>query len=111
MRLWVIDYLSEKVIGLLRDCGFGYLKIDYNDSIGVGCDGFDSLGEGLRRQVYGTADFFKKIKRELPDLIMELCSSGGHRLVPQMLSLVSQASFSDCFCCSLLNLTRVKYNK
>lgn len=92
---WVIDYLSEKVIGLLRDCGFGYLKIDYNDSIGVGCDGFDSLGEGLHRQVYGTADFFKKIKRELPDLIMELCSSGGHRLVPQMLSLVSQASFSD----------------
>ncbi len=92
---WVIDYLTEKVIRQLKDNGFGYLKIDYNDSIGVGCDGFDSLGEGLRRQIEGSAAFFRRIKQEIPDMVIELCASGGHRLTPYFLELVSQASFSD----------------
>ena len=46
---WVKEYLFEKVIKLLRSCGFGYVKIDYNDTIGVGCDGGESFGEALRR--------------------------------------------------------------
>jgi alpha-galactosidase len=92
---WVVDYLSGKVIDLLRDCGFGYIKIDYNDTIGIGCDGWESLGEGLRQQVYGTAAFFNRIREQIPGIVIELCSSGGHRLVPQMLELVTQASFSD----------------
>jgi len=49
---WTRDYLREKVIRLLRENDFGYLKVDYNDSIGVGCDPVDdpagALGEGLR---------------------------------------------------------------
>ena len=92
---WVIDYLSEKVIALLKECGFGYLKVDYNDSIGIGCDGYESLGEGLRRKILGTQEFFRKIKAEIPELVIENCSSGGHRLEPSMMELVSQASFSD----------------
>ncbi|MEJ0000131.1 MAG: hypothetical protein WDO13_13760 [Verrucomicrobiota bacterium] len=32
---WVIDYLSRAVIDFLRREGFGYLKVDYNDTIGV----------------------------------------------------------------------------
>lgn len=36
---WVINYLGGKVIKLLKECGFGYLKVDYNDTIGMGCDG------------------------------------------------------------------------
>lgn len=92
---WVIDYLSEKLIKRLKDCGIGYLKVDYNDSIGIGCDGAESLGEGLRRQIEGSVAFFKKIKAEIPELVIECCSSGGHRLTPQMLEVVSQASFSD----------------
>lgn len=67
------------MIGLLKERNFGYLKIDYNDSIGVRCDGAESDGEGLRRHTYATMEFFKKIKHELPE----------------MLSLVSLASFSD----------------
>ena len=35
---WVIDYLSQKVIGQLRDNGLGYIKVDYNETIGIGCD-------------------------------------------------------------------------
>lgn len=96
---WCIDYLTKKVIDFLRDNGFGYIKIDYNDTIGVGCDGAESLGEGLRQTILGTQKFFKKISDELPDLVIEGCSSGGHRLEPSMMELVSQASFSDAHEC------------
>lgn len=92
---WVIDYLSQKVIRLLKDCGFGYLKVDYNDTIGIGCDGAESLGEGLRRKMEATKGFFARIREEIPDIVIENCSSGGHRLEPSMMELVSQASFSD----------------
>ncbi|MFU0828570.1 MAG: Alpha-galactosidase [Lachnoclostridium sp.] len=92
---WVVDYLSNAVIKTLKECGFGYIKIDYNDTIGIGCDGAESLGEGLRQRVIATQEFFKKIKREIPDIVIENCSSGGHRLEPSMMELASQASFSD----------------
>ncbi len=92
---WVIDYLGRKVIRLLKDCGFGYLKVDYNDTMGMGCDGAESLGEGLRRKMEATKEFFALIREEIPDIVIENCSSGGHRLEPSMMELVSQASFSD----------------
>lgn len=109
---WVQQYLTEKVIGFLRDNGFGYLKVDYNENIGMGCDGAESLGEGLRRKLCATQNFFRKIAAELPDLVIENCSSGGHRLEPSMMELVSQASFSDAHECTSIpviaaNLHRV----
>ena len=101
---WCHQYLKEKVIDFLRDNGFGYIKVDYNDSIGVGCDGAESLGEGLRQTVLGTQKFFEQIGKELPDLVIEGCSSGGHRLEPSMMELVSQASFSDAHECQSIPL-------
>jgi alpha-galactosidase len=92
---WVVDYLSEKVIGLLERCGFGYLKVDYNETLGLGCDDPDSLGEGLRKQVLASYRFFEKIRERLPHLVIENCSSGGHRLEPSMLSRTAMSSFSD----------------
>ena len=92
---WVIEHLSKNVIGLLKKCGFGYIKVDYNDSMGIGCDGADSLGDGLYRKVEASKRFFERIKSEIPDIVIENCSSGGHRLEPSMMRLVSQASFSD----------------
>ena len=92
---WVMDYLSQKVIGLLRECGIGYIKVDYNETIGIGVDGAESPGEGLRQHIQGVQDFFRKIHAELPEVVIENCASGGHRLEPSMMALVSQASFSD----------------
>ena len=102
---WVIEHLSKNVIGMLKSCGFGYIKIDYNDTMGVGCDGDDynckeagigdGLGENLRRKVLGTQSFFRRMKEELPELVIEMCSSGGHRLEPSFMELCSMASFSD----------------
>lgn len=92
---WVHEFLFERVIRLLRDNGFGYLKVDYNDTIGLGCDGAESLGEGLRQHLEGVQKFFRRLREELPDLVIENCSSGGHRLEPSMQSLCSMGCFSD----------------
>ena len=90
-----IEFLTSKVIDLLESCGFGYLKVDYNETAGLGCDHPDSQGEGLRQQIEGTYRFFKRIRERLPQLVIENCSSGGHRLEPSMLALTAMSSFSD----------------
>ena len=92
---YVEAYLRENVLNRLKDDGFGYIKIDYNDTLGMGVDGAEAPGENLRRKVIATQDFFKTLKRELPDLVIENCSSGGHRLEPSFMELASMASFSD----------------
>ncbi len=91
----VIGFLDERVIGNLRHNGFGYLKVDYNDNIGIGCEGAESLGEGLRQNMEASRFFFKRIRDQIPELVIENCSSGGHRLEPSMMELASMASFSD----------------
>ncbi len=96
---WVIDYLTQKVIGTLKEYGIGYMKMDYNESFGIGCDGAESLGEGLRRNMKASEEFVRKVKEEIPGIILENCASGGHRLEPLMMSLCSMASFSDAHEC------------
>lgn len=90
-----VEYLTESVIGTLKNAGFGYLKVDYNDTMGIGCDGPEGPGENLRKKVLASQKFFKKIHDEIPGIVIENCSSGGHRLEPSMMALASQASFSD----------------
>lgn len=87
--------LQQRVIDFLHDHGFGYVKIDYNETFGIGCDHPDSPGEGLRQQVLGTHRFFKRLAECNPGLVIENCASGGHRLEPAMLALSSMSSFSD----------------
>ena len=92
---YVMDYLRKNVIDRLKNDGFGYIKIDYNDTMGIGCDGPEGPGENLRRKVLATQGFYKTLRDEIPDLVIENCSSGGHRLEPSFMELSSQASFSD----------------
>lgn len=91
----VKQYLKEHVIDLLKEYGFGYVKLDYNDNIGIGCDGAESYGEGLRQQLSAVKEFYQLIRQEIPDIVIETCASGGHRLEPSMLELSDMASFSD----------------
>jgi alpha-galactosidase len=92
---WVTAYLDEKLTAFLKKNGFGYLKVDYNDTLGLGCDHPDSLGEGLRQQVTGIHRTFRRLREHIKDLVIENCSSGGHRLEPAMMALTSMSSFSD----------------
>ncbi len=96
---WVEKYLTQKVIGALQAYGFGYMKIDYNETIGIGCDGAESLGEGLRQNMEASKAFFEKVKREVLGIVLENCASGGHRLEPGLMSQMSMASFSDAHEC------------
>jgi alpha-galactosidase len=69
--------------------------VDYNETIGIGSDGAESPGEALRQHILSVQDFFRQMRQEFPDLVIEVCASGGHRLEPSMLALASMGSFSD----------------
>ena len=91
-----VAYLTEKVIARLRGDGFGYLKIDYNETLPQGIDGpCESPGENLRQHLLAVQEFVKRIRREVPDILIENCSSGGHRLEPSFQALCAMGSFSD----------------
>lgn len=91
----VREHLHECVIRQVKESGIRYLKVDYNENIGLGTDGAESLGEGLRQHVECVLDFFESLKREIPDLVLEICSSGGMRHEPLFINLGSMVSFSD----------------
>ena len=95
----VVAYLKEHVIDFLKDNGFGYLKVDYNSDMGMEIDGEESGAEELRKLVKGTADFFRLMKKEIPDLVIENCASGGMRLDPVMTGVTAMSSFSDAHEC------------
>lgn len=90
-----IEYLTKKVIEQTKKSGIKYLKIDYNENVGIGVDGDESIGEGLRKHIECVYEFYKKILAEIPDLILEICSSGGMRHEPLFSNLGSMVSFSD----------------
>ena len=92
---FVVAHLSERMTDVLAECGIGYLKIDYNETIGFGCDGAESLGEGLRRQTLGLYSLLERLRERLPDLVIENCASGGHRLESSLLGRTAMSSFSD----------------
>ncbi len=90
-----VKILDENLIKFMKDNGVGYLKIDYNANIGMGCDGAESTGEGLRQHTQRVLEYVRKIKREIPDITIEDCASGGLRLDPLTLSAHAMCSFSD----------------
>lgn len=92
---FAVDYLSARVVDRLEQDGFGYLKIDYNEHLGLGTDHADGLGEGLRRQVLASYQFLDGIRTRMPQLVIENCASGGHRLEPSMIGRTAMSSFSD----------------
>lgn len=94
-----VEYLDKVLIKHMKDNNVGYLKVDYNANIGLGCDGAESLGEGLRQQMLAVRDFFKRMKQEIPELIIENCASGGARLDPMMMGVTAMSSFSDAHEC------------
>lgn len=95
----VQDYLKEKVCDFLRENGFTYIKIDYNDTYGMGCDGAESLGEGGREIAQESLRFLDRLKENIPGIVIENCSSGGSRIEPKRMHEVSMCSFSDAHEC------------
>jgi alpha-galactosidase len=88
-------YLEERVLGLIEECGIGYLKIDYNETTGWGADGNESEGEAIRQQVQGFLRFLARLRERFPELVVENCASGAMRADPLTVALCDQSSFSD----------------
>ena len=95
----VQNYLNERVIRMLKDNDFGYIKVDYNDNIGSWVDGAESGAEGLRAHQVCVRDFFLKMKKDIPSLVIENCAAGGNRNEPSMLEAAAICSFSDAHEC------------
>ena len=107
----VNDYISTRMTDFLAKNGFGYIKIDYNDTYGVGCDGAESLGEGGRQVAEESLAWLTKIKRAVPDMVIENCSSGGSRIEPKRMNMVSMCSFSDAHECAEIPLVAANVSR
>ncbi len=84
---YFFNFRSKKVrehlagrIDALYAMGVRYIKNDYNQSTGIGCDnGGVSPAEGLIRNYEAFSDFIDSVRQKHPDLIMENCGSGACR--------------------------------
>ena len=85
----------EKVFDMLYEMGIRYIKNDYNQSIGAGCDGEKSLSEEMRDNLTAFCKFIDKIQLKYPDLIIENCGSGAMRCDSETLSHFHLQSTSD----------------
>ena len=109
----VQEYLKERMLGFLQKNGFEYIKIDYNDSLGIGCDSADGAapGEGGRRIAEESLVWLAKLKEAVPGLVIENCSSGGSRIEPLRMSKVSMCSFSDAHECNEIPLVAANVSR
>ncbi len=103
-------YLRRRMLDFLKKNGFGYLKIDYNDAYGIGCDGAESLGEGGRQVAEASIGWLEKLK-EVEGIVIENCSSGGSRIEPYRMSKVSMCSFSDAHECAEIPLVAANVSR
>ena len=112
LRLPAVNaYISARMTDFLAKNGFGYIKIDYNDTYGVGCDGAESLGEGGRQVAEESLVWLNKIKQAVPDIVIENCSSGGSRIEPKRMNMVSMCSFSDAHECAEIPLVAANVSR
>lgn len=91
----VLQHLKKVFFEPLIKNNFDYLKVDYNDNLGIGIDGADSPAQGIQEEVSATLKIFRKLRQAMPQLKIESCSSGGHRLVPAFVENSDFSSFSD----------------
>ncbi len=94
-RSEVICKKIEGVFDYLYGIGVRYVKNDYNQTVGLGCDGADSLSEGLAENTKAFYRFVDYIREKYPDMIIENCGSGAMRSDAEALSHFHLQSISD----------------
>ena len=92
----VREYMTETIRRMVEDYGADYIKLDYNQDIGIGTDkNADSFGEGLESISKAYLSWIDEIRTRFPEVIFETCSSGGMRMDYETLSHFSLISTSD----------------
>lgn len=104
MNRYFLDFRNEKVrsyltfaIGrMVNEYGAEYIKLDYNQDMGVGTElNADSAGEGLEQCAAAYLRWIDELRESFPNVLFESCSSGGMRMDYATLSHFSIASTSD----------------
>lgn len=92
----VTDYLTETIRRMVEEYGAEYIKMDYNQDMGVGTDvNCDSFGDGIEKTQKAYLDWATAIIKRYPNVIFETCSSGGMRMDNHTLSKFDMVSTSD----------------
>lgn len=92
----VCNYMSETVRRMVEDYGADYIKLDYNEDLGIGTDkDSDSFGEGLQQCSKAYLGWIDKMRECFPNVLFETCSSGGMRMDYETLKHFSIISTSD----------------
>ena len=92
----VREYMSESIRRMVEDYGADYIKMDYNQDLGVGTDkGDTSFAEGLALCSKAYLDWVDEMRQRFPQVLFETCSSGGLRMDYETLKHFSIISTSD----------------
>ncbi|MFD0716154.1 glycoside hydrolase family 36 protein [Paenibacillus sp. GCM10027626] len=84
------------VIDRLVSLGVGYIKNDYNDTVGTGADGFGgSSANGTLLHARAFYSFIDEVREKHPSLIIENCASGAMRQDYGILRHFHLQSFTD----------------
>lgn len=91
----VREYIYSR-IKHVYELGIRYIKNDYNQTTGLGCDTENgSAAVGLIKHTAAYTEFIDKITSDFPDLTIENCGSGGMRCDNGMLKHFHLQSISD----------------
>lgn len=92
----VIAYMSDTIRRMVKEYGADYIKLDYNEDMGAGCDAeATSLGDGLEQCAAAYLRWIDAMRKEFPNVLFETCSSGGMRMDYETLQHFSIVSTSD----------------
>ncbi|MDQ3654499.1 MAG: alpha-galactosidase [Chloroflexota bacterium] len=76
-------WMIAEIIRVVQEYGVDWLKWDYNIGYGLGCDA-DNHGhqrtDGHYAHTFGLYHVLDRLRAACPDLVIENCASGGHRV-------------------------------
>ncbi|CAH2715825.1 Alpha-galactosidase AgaA [Neobacillus rhizosphaerae] len=97
-RREIVDYLYEKMSGIIKRTGLSYIKWDMNRNI---TEAFShkldvgQRGEFFHRYILGVYSLYERLTSEFPHVLFESCAGGGGRFDPGMMYYAPQAWTSD----------------
>lgn len=97
-RSEIVDYIYEKVAGILRSANIEYVKWDMNRQLSdLGSCGLppERQGELSHRYMLAVYEMQDRLTKEFPHLLLENCSGGGARFDAGMLYYSPQIWCSD----------------
>lgn len=91
----VVEYLYEKISGILSSAPITYVKWDMNRSISDVYSSLTDNGEILHKYVLGLYSLLERLINKFPNVLFEGCSGGGGRFDAGMLYYTPQIWCSD----------------